>query len=311
VPQPDSSSASTGRTSIRVERRFPLDLRQSDHAIRTLYEDAKKAHWTPDVDIPWDSFDAAAHGTGTLLAARRVWSRRAWLEYTGMAETPALVIRFCLELDREADPKYFLTVRNTEEAWNVESFHRYAEACGGYFDTPANAQWQPLFNRGLHRDALDADCSLDGHVLAHCTFGDGLEHALASAWLAQTHEPVAKALLERCVEARERHARFGWLYIERRAPLMSDEERAVAVQALVHQLKHVELAGARCVGLATAIDASADIADLERVAQAGLGAASAEAEVQVFREHLEACRGRLDAIGIELPTLEHPRLGRF
>jgi hypothetical protein len=302
---------STGRTPIRVERRFPLDLRQSDQAIRALYEDAKKAHWTPETDVPWDAFDVRAHDPAALDAARRVWSRRAWLEYTGLAETPALVIRFCLELDREADPKYFLTVRNTEEAWNVESFHRYAESCGGYLDSPADAQWQPLFNRALHRDALDADRSLDGHVLTHCTFGDGLEHALAAAWLAQTQEPVAKALLERCVAARERHARFGWLYIERRAPLMSGEERAAAVQALVRHLNEVELAGARCVGLATTIDASADVADLDRVARTGLGAVDAEAEIGVFKAHLEACRNRLDAIGIELPALRHPRLGRL
>lgn len=311
MPHPDSATASPARTPIRVERRFPLDLRQSDQAIRTLYEDSKKARWAPELDIPWDAFDARAHDPAALDAARRVWSRRAWLEYTGLAETPALVIRFCLELDREADPKYFLTVRNTEEAWNVESFHRYAEACGGYLDTPADPHWQPLFNRGLHRDALDADRSLDGHVLTHCTFGDGLEHALAGAWLAQTREPVARALLARCVEARERHARFGWLYIERRAPLMSNEERTAAVQALMQHLMQVELAGSRCVGLATAIDASADIADLDRVAAAGLGAAGAQAEVQVFRQYLADCRERLDAIGLELPPLDHPRLGRL
>jgi hypothetical protein len=31
----------------------------------------------------------------------------------------------------------------------------------------------------------------------------------------------------------------------------------------------------------------------------------------VFKAHLEACRNRLDAIGIELPALRHPRLGRL
>lgn len=168
-----------------------------------------------------------------------------------------------------------------------------------------------MFNRGLHRDALDAGRSLDGHVLTHCTFGDGLEHALAGAWLANTREPVAKALLERCVAARERHARFGWLYIERRASLMSSEERAAAAQVLAAHLEQVELAGARCVGLATAIDAAADVENLERVASAGLGAVSAEAEVVLFTQHLADCRERLEAIGIELPPLAHPKLGRI
>jgi hypothetical protein len=304
-----SSPRSPARTSINAERRFPLDLRQSDQAIRELYEDAKRGRWTPATDIPWASFDAAACDAASLAAARKVWSRRAWLEYTGLAETPALIIRFCLELDREADPKYFLTVRNTEEAWHVESFYRYAEACGGYHDTPANEAWQPLFNRGLHRDALDAKRSLDGHVLTHCTFGDGLEHVLASAWLANTREPVAKALLERCVADRERHARFGWLYIERRAATMNAEERSAAVQALVSHLEQVEFAGARCVGLATEIDAGTDVTELDRVAIAGLGAVTAQAEVALFTQHLAQCRERLKTIGIDLPLLVHPKLG--
>ncbi|RZL88763.1 MAG: hypothetical protein EOP82_21980 [Variovorax sp.] len=311
MQSPDSSRPSSTRTSINVERRFPLDLRQSDQAIRALYEDAKRGHWVPATDIPWAAFDATARDAATLEAARRVWSRRAWIEYTGLAETPALVIRFCLELDREADPKYFLTVRNTEEAWHVESFYRYAEACGGYLDTPANPQWQPLFNRGLHRDALDARRSLDGHVLTHCTFGDGLEHVLAAAWLGNTSEPVARALLERCAADRERHARFGWLYIERRAATMSDDERAAASEALVSHLEQVELAGVRCVGLATGIDASADVAELDRVASAGLGAVTAQAEVALFTQYLAHCRERLGAIGIELPLVAHPTLGRI
>jgi hypothetical protein len=304
-----ATSHSRNRTAIHVERRFPLDLRQSDQAIGELYEEAKQGHWIPSADIPWNLFKPAKQDAATLDAARKVWSRRAWLEYTGLAETPALLIRLCLELGSEVDPKYFLTVRNTEEAWHVESFHRYAEACGGFLDTPVNPQWQPLFNRGLHRDALDAKRSVDGHVLTHCLFGDGLEHTLSCAWHANTQEPVAKALLERCIADRERHARFGWLYIERRAVHMSNEERATATQMLATHLTQVELAGARCVGLATTIDASEDIKELNLVANAGMGAVTAQAEIEVFTRYLGDCREKLQNIGLNLPLLPHPTLG--
>ena len=77
-------------TKIIVERRFPLDLRQSISSIRELYETGKRERWDPDKDVPWDAFDRSAYGAATLDAARRVWSRRAWIEYTGLAETPAL-----------------------------------------------------------------------------------------------------------------------------------------------------------------------------------------------------------------------------
>lgn len=299
----------TSATPINVERRFPLDLRQSDLAIRALYEESKQGRWIPQSDVPWDAFDASAFDAATLEAAARVWSRRAWLEYSGMAETPALIIRFCLELDRESDPKYFLTVRNTEEAWHVESFGRYAQLCGSYHESPANPQWAPLFNRNLYRDALDADQSLDAHVLTHCLFVDGLEHALAEAWCANAREPVARAILQRCSAARARHARFGELYVQRRAPRMSEAERAGAVSALVSYLQQVELAGAHCVALASAIDASADIAQTDLVAAAGMGAVTAQAEVAIFLQHLAGLRQRLAALGMPLPLLQHPTLG--
>lgn len=303
------SPAPTMPTTLTVERRFPLDLRQSDQAIRALYEEAKSGHWIPATDVPWDSFDASAFDAEQRAAAARLWSRRAWIEYTGMAETPALLIRFCLELERESDPKYFLTVRNTEEAWHVESFGRYAQLCGGYLESPDNPQWVPLFNRNLFRDALDAQRSLDAHVLTHCMFVDGLESALADAWLTNTREPVAKALLTHCAAARERHARFGHLYMQRRASRMTDAARVSAVQALVQYLQEVELAGMHCVGLASAIDARSDVADTATVAQVGLGAISAQDEVRVFQQNVAQFRSRLDAMGMQLPMLQHPTLG--
>ncbi len=216
---------------IKVERRFPLDLRQSDTAIRQLYETSKQSRWDPGA-FPWKDFDPGKFDQRDLLAARRVWSRRAWVESGGLAETPALLIRFCLELDREADPKYFLSVRNTEEAWHLECFHRFAEACGGYLERPANPAWEPLFNRRLYRDALHADMSIDAYVITHCAFVDGLEYELTRAWLAGTGEPLARSMLERCLADRERHAKFGWLYAERRAAGLSEQQRRRGVSGI-------------------------------------------------------------------------------
>jgi len=300
----------SGPTPLKVERRFPLDLHQSALAIRQLYETAKVERWSPEKDIPWEAFDAAAPEPGVREAARRVWSRRAWIEYTGLAETPALVIRFCLERDREADPKYFLTVRNTEEAWHLECFHRYAEACGGYVERPANPRWEPLFNRSLYRDALDAELGIDGYVFAHCAFVDGLEGELTRAWRDNAREPVARAILDRCLVDRQRHAEFGWLYAQRRAAMLDDAQRAEVVSALVAHIENVEFAGYNCVGLATTIDAAAEIADLGTVANGGLGAISADAEVDVFARHLAQSRARFADLGVTLPTLRHARLGQ-
>lgn len=294
---------------ISVEQRFPLDLRKSSDPVGELYEAAKAEHWLPGSALPWEGFDASRHDPVALTAARRVWSRRAWIEYSGLSATPALVIRFCLERDREIDPKFFLTVRNTEEAWHVESFHRYAELCGGYIESPQNPAWEALFNAGLYRDALDANYALDAYVVTHCAFVDSLELQLMRRWLEGTHEPLARSLIEHCIADGERHARFGWLYAERRLALADDAQRAAIASALRTHIEKVEFAGYRCVGLATEIDASADADDLRRVADAGLGAVTAQDEIGVFLNCVRETRERLAGMGVDLPVLNHARIG--
>jgi hypothetical protein len=296
-------------TPILVERRFPLDLARSIGAIRELYEAGKASRWDPERDVPWAAFDRAAHGAAALEAARRVWSRRAWIEYTGLAETPALIIRFCLEPGREADPKYFLTVRNTEEAWHVESFHRMAQACGGYLDRPADAAWEAVINQTLYRQALDADRPLDEYIAVHCAVEDGLELALYEAYLGNAREAVARALLERVVADKRRHAEFGWLYLAARAPQLDAAQRQAAARAVAAWIEHVALAGYHVPSLAARIDSLPDAADAATTAEAGLGAVTAAAEEAVFSAYLGRARLRLAELGIEVPPLAHPRLG--
>jgi hypothetical protein len=296
-------------TPILVERRFPLDLAQSIGSIRELYEAGKTARWDPVRDVAWQAFNRGAYASAVLEAARRVWSRRAWIEYTGLAETPALLIRFCLEPGREADPKYFLTVRNTEEAWHVECFHRMAEACGGYIDRPANPAWEAVINQTLYRQALDADRSLDEYVAVHCAVEDGLELELYEAYLGNARDAVTRGLLERIVADKRRHAEFGWLYLASRAPHLGAAEKSGIAAAVRAWLERVALAGYLVPSLATDIDARDESAAAATVAQAGLGAVTAADEEMRFVSYVARARRRLAELGIDVPALAHARLG--
>ena len=306
---PVSSSSSFAPTPLAVERRFPLDLRRSIVSMRELYETGKQQRWVPERDIDWQQLAAAQLPAQVREAAQRVWSRRAWIEYTGLAETPALLIRFCLELDRESDPKYFLTVRNTEEAWHVECFHRYAKAMGGYHARPADPAWEPVLNRTLYRDALNAMRSLDAYVAVHCAVEDGLELALYRLYAGNAREPVAASILQKVLAAKERHAAFGWLYLEERASRMDAALRQDVVSQIAAWLQGVAFAGYHIPSLATDIDARPDAADATLVAEAGLGAATPESERQAFVDYLVNARARLAQLGLELPPLRHPVLG--
>lgn len=300
----------TSPTPILVERRFPLDLQGSISSIRSLYETGKQARWIPATDIPWKAFEAAAVPAAAREAGRLVWSRRAWLEYTGLAETPALLIRFCLELGRESDPKYFLTVRNTEEAWHIECFHQYADALGGYIDRPQDARWEPVINRTLYRNALDATVCLDDYVAIHCALEEGLELELYRRYFANAREPVAARILERVVQDKERHASFGWLYLQERAGRMDSGQKASLEAALHAWMEHVAFSGYHVPSLSTTIDDPALLAATTLAAEAGLGAATPAQEEQTLVGYLANARQRLAQLGVQLPRAQHPRIGK-
>ncbi|MCW5770034.1 MAG: hypothetical protein KIT16_00260 [Rhodospirillaceae bacterium] len=297
-------------TAILVERRFPLDLSHTIATIRDLYDASKAARWDPIGDIPWDRFDVSTYDAATLAAARLSWSRRTWTEYTGLPETPALLIRFCLEVGREADPKYFLSVRSTEEAWHVEACHRFAKVLGGFVDAPADPAYAALFETAPHRRALDADISLDGYVAAHCAVEDGLELELWRGYLANARDPVAQALLARCVEDKKRHAAFGWLYLEERARNWDAPTRETVRAAVAALLQESELKGYHCAWLAG--DMAADVVAADRAtAAAGLGALTPEEEATILRNYMATAREKLHALGVELAPVDDPRTGRL
>ncbi|HTZ37775.1 MAG TPA: hypothetical protein VMB84_17225 [Stellaceae bacterium] len=286
--------------TVPVERRFPLHLEPEIATIRDLYDRAKAARWDPERDIPWGLFDAARYSAEQLAAARLAWSRKAWLQYGGLPETPALIIRFCLERERESDPKYFLTVRNTEEAWHLECCHRFAELCGGFVAAPASARYAALFNQGLHREALDAERSLDAYVAAHGAVQAGLDLELHRLHRDNASDPAARAILDRLVGDKTRHAAFGWFYLERRAPHWRAADRAAIAAEVAHIVRAVELAGLRCVWLSDAND----LAAADRIVRdAGLGAATRDEEEPVLRRFLADARAQFAALGVALPPL--------
>lgn len=287
---------------IPTESRFPLHLEPAIDPIRRLYDDAKQARWDPERDIPWARFDRARYSAEQLAAARLSWSRKAWTEYGGLPETPALIIRFCLERERESDPKYFLTVRNTEEAWHLECCHRFAELCGGYAAEPTSVSYRALFEQGLHRQALDAARDLDAYVAAQAAIGDGLDLELCRLSQANATDPVARAILDRLVADKTRHAAFGWLYLERRAPLWSDTDRRAIADEVEHVVRDIELRGFRCVWLA---DDAGDIAAADRITRdAGLGATTRDEEEPVLRKFLSDASVQLARLGIVLAQLK-------
>jgi len=311
----DQTATSAGQTTppplkLFVEKRFPLEMNVTLPEIRALYDGGKAGRWDPARDIAWAALSTDGFDEATRAAVQRVWSRRSWVEATGLTETPALIVRLCMEAGREIDPKFYLTTRNTEEAWHVECFDRIARTFGGYVAEPVDPAYQAVFNRNLHRQVLNADQHLDAYIAAHAAFEDGLELELARAWRAATTDPVIAAVLDHVVADRERHAAFGWLYLESRSAGWSDAERELIASEIASYVQTVLLAGYQCPWLRPE-DAGAEAEAEAIVAKAGLGAADRAAEEDVIVTYVANARARLADWGVVLPMFETNRMRTF
>jgi hypothetical protein len=235
-------------------------------SIWQLYNRAKTERWDPSRSIEWARFDAAKLDPAAREAARLAWSHRAWLLFGRLSETPSLLVRFCLERQRESDPKYFLSLRGAEDAWHLDACHGFAERLGGFIAEPANKEYARRFNQTLHREVLDADFGLDSYVAAYVALREHLEAALLEASLAATREPVMIQALELMLRDKRRHAQFGWLYLaERKA--QPDTARAKEM------LGRFYASGLMVPGYDRAV--AEDVAQaIEIAAEAGLGVAS-------------------------------------
>lgn len=287
-------------TLILQEYRFPLHLEPKVESIWEVYSRAKAERWDPSRSIAWNRLDGGALPAAAREGARLAWSHRAWLLFGRLSETPSLLVRFCLERQRESDPKYFLSLRGTDEAWHLDVCHRVAERCGGFIPQPGNAAYAARFNQTLHREVLDAELGLDEYVGAYVALRESLEAALLAAARASTTEPVLASALDLMLRDKHRHAQFGWLYLaERRAQC----DPAAIARRSQEMLARFYASGLMVPGLAP--DIAGDVAAAqEAAAAAGLGVAPLAAQIQAVRSTLVESRARFAALGIDAAGLD-------
>ena len=300
---PQARRARRRRADPLVERRFPLHLEPHIQTIRGLYHQAKAAHWDPEKHIPWAKFDASNYTSDQLRAAALSWSRRAWTEYGGLPETPAIIIRFCLEHDGESDPKMFLSVRGSEEAWHTECCWRLANLAGGYVDKPKNPEYARLFNQDFHREAFEPGISVDAYIAVHSAILDGLDLELNRGFLRHATDPTVSAMLKRMVQDKERHVAFGWIYLNEHAPKWHEAQRAEVGAEIDQALEGLLCSGAICAWLASNGIADDVVTADEITRNAGLGAMTAAEESAIVVQFIGEARDHLARLGVTVADI--------
>ena len=292
-------------TQILTEYRFPLRLEPRVRSIWDLYSSAKSERWDPSRSIAWAQLDPLRTDPDARAAARLVWSHRAWLLFGRLSETPALLVRFCLERQRESDPKYFLSLRGADEAWHLDVCHRMASLFGGFVAEPRDPRYAALFNQTLHREVLDAGLGLDEYVGAYVALREQLESALLEAARAAVTEPVIARALDLMLRDKLRHAQFGWLYLEERRAALDPAARTAIAARAAEMLRRFYASGLMLPGSAPEI--AGDIAAANEVAAAaGLGTAPLAAQRAALQRALAESVTRLEALGVDTLGLSLP-----
>src|SRR5262245_22160295 len=233
-----------------TEARYPLPLKPAMPDVWELWQRSKTLEWDPQTDIPWHELAPERYSPEQVLAARMYWSRRTWGEYGAISESPALLLRFCLE-NRAPDLRFFFTMRTLEEGRHAEASWRMAERLGGYFSQPKNPPTvSSVGTHGVRRMAFDPDTTLEGIFASLVCAAEEILIDVFKATVHRATNPAVRRLMELILRDEVRHIAFGWQCLDVWAPDFTDAIRRSIERAVTTMIEQVEFGGYRNLWLA-------------------------------------------------------------
>jgi hypothetical protein len=285
------------------EKRFPLKTRHEIPSISELWRKSKQMTWDAVTDIPYADFKKSKYSNEELDAARLGWSRRAWTEYTGIIESPAMLIRLSLDGQAPIEVKFVLASKVVEEARHCEASFLLAEAMGGYVKEPppGDAIIKMVVAGFRDRLAFNPEVSTEAAIAGWHIISEGIAVDIFAARYRACTEPVTKEVLRLILQDEVRHVAVGWEYLEHRVPHMTKDEVKGVEDAVLDIIENVEMKGFHSMCLLPP-DLESDLKEAEAIAaKAGLGFCAAEEEHRVFVKSIQSIRKRFAKIGITVP----------
>src|SRR4051812_11236259 len=285
------------------ETRFPLKTRIQVPAINELWTRAKQLTWDARRDIPYDKFDKSRYSKEQLDAARLGWSRRAWTEYTGIIESPAMLIRLALDGSAPIDAKFVLAAKVMEEARHCEASFLLADAMGGYIEEPPphDAIVRLVVAGFRDRLAFNPEISAEAAIAGWHVISEGIALDIFAARYKRCDEPVTKEVLRLIMQDEVRHVIVGWELLEHVIPKMSKEEVKMIEGVVVDIMENVEMKGFHSMCLMPELDSV--LKEAEAIAGAArLGFCPPEEEHIAFVKSVKDIRKRFAKMGITIPV---------
>ena len=284
---------------LPIERRYPLELTPVVDALREYFISTNESLPIAIKQLNPSPQELGDHSPDQLDAAALVWSARAWAEYNGISESEALLIRICLEQNREIDLKYALAARAAEKAIHADQCRRIAESLSHYYRDTNSAVLNCLYQTSTIRTVLDinehVDGSLASYLLAVAEFD-------LCRWAASSNKKGLEsinAIIKHCVHSKKAQLAAFWTYFEYRADGLTDDSRRMIAQSVGAAMESRKLAVAiPALGVQPGAEPLRDAGVI--AAEADLGDAAYEVQVATALVTFDEMQHRFGCLGIRV-----------
>jgi len=299
-------------TGLPSEVRYPLELTPVDETLREYFISANESLPGAIKQLSLSPQDFRDHSNEQLAAAALVWSARSWVEYNGVSESEALLIRVCLEQNREIDLKYALAARAAERAIHADHCRQVAESLSHYCQDTNSPTLNRLYQTSTIRTVLDLNEHVDGSLASYLL---AIAEFDLCRWEASfntmTMESI-NAIIGRCVHSKKAQLAAFWAYFEHRVDGLTADCRRMISQSVGAAMESRNLA-VSIPALGVQPGTEPILAAGVIAADAGLGDAAYETQVVNSLCTFDEMQSRFDCLGIRIErpqwllTLSHQR----
>jgi hypothetical protein len=282
---------------LGTEKRFPLDLNEAPTPTWGAYELSLRESWDPEDEELWGDFDEAAHSDDDRAAAALVWSHRAWVDFTAIAESEAVLVRVCLEPGIGPDLKYCLSMRAVERARSTDLAQLAATRLDRYRQSPSTVELAALLNGELVRRALHETTDVTSYMAAHLVAQAAVDLGMWQQSVFSADSPLAE-LTELVIRDKSRMLGVAWDHLAAVVPDAMAADRSTIAESVASVL--AEEANGRQVPVLLAEGADRDqLLDAHaRAAAAGLGGVAPDDQLSMFAAVVDDVSARMAGLGV-------------
>ena len=206
---------------------------------------AERPHAEP---MPWGTLDVSSLSQEERAAAQRGWTDLALEEY-GAAASQSNVARLVMRARAPLDLSAMIASFPLDELLHTELCARMASELGGAAAIAYEPQHVfPAPESNGQGALLEAATAV---AWEYCV-GETLSHGLLTYHRRRVRHPLLRAVWGRLAKDEAVHARFGWLFLDWAAPLLTNDERAEVARTAQRAIAHARALDDKVRGLPAA-----------------------------------------------------------